>query len=197
MENKESNMSDEDVDNELVSMLESEPESPPQEPPPIEKPPTPPQDVIPVSEPKVTHNIVVEPTKSELIKPEKEPQDKLGLRKLVLDFSKTADVVSKNYESDRNRVEVAVAYFEHIVRDAQDNSKKLSPAFVEGYVKLLAIKAEINTSATSLLDSIAKLVSAAKNNNIIINLGGADDNNLSLNLEELLSQAPKSDEMPK
>lgn len=190
-------MSDEDVDNELVSMLEdSEPPSEPPSEQPLQEV-FPPVQETQVAEPKVTQNIVVEPTKSELITPEKEPQDKLGLRKLVLDFSKTADVVSKNYENDRNRVEVAVAYFEHIVRDAQDNGKKLSPAFVEGYVKLLAIKAEINTSATSLLDSIAKLISAAKNNNIIINLGGAEDNNLSLNLEELLSQAPKSDEMPK
>jgi hypothetical protein len=186
-------MNDEDVDSELISMLADDSEPPAE--PPAEPPP---QELVQVEEPKViTQNIVVGPTKAELITPEKESQDKLGLRKLVLDFSKTADTVSKNYESDRNRVEVAVAYFEHIVRDAQDNGKKLSPSFVEGYVKLLSIKAEINTSATSLLDSIAKLISAAKNNNIIINLGGSEDNNLSLNLEELLSQAPKSDEMPK
>ena len=87
-----------------------------------------------------------------------------------------------------------MVYFEQQVKEARAAGQKLPQAFIDGWVKLLAVKSEINTNATGVLDSVAKLIASAKNNNIIINMGGDKNQNTTINLEALLSQERKEDE---
>jgi hypothetical protein len=159
--------------------------------------PVPPENPVPqqivVVEPVVTPNKKKAKPKSDLLE-EKPEEDKLGLKKLIMDFGKTADVIVHNYDVDRGQVNNALIYFEQQVKEARAAGQKLPQAFIDGWVKLLAVKSEINTNATGVLDSVAKLIASAKNNNIIINMGGDKNQNTTINLEELLSQDRKEDE---
>jgi hypothetical protein len=192
-------MSDPEIDPDLVSMLEGDealesPEEPP-EPPENNILQMPPQPIIPseipVNEPIIIKNVQKEKPKNELLN-EVPEEDKLGIKKLVIDFGRTADQITQNYEKDRKEVGEALSYFSKEVKDARAAGQKLPQAFIDGWVKLLAVKSEINTNATSVLDSVAKLLASAKNNNIIINMG--ENQETTINLESLLSQDHKEDE---
>jgi hypothetical protein len=62
---------------------------------------------------------------------------------------------------------------------------------MESWVKAASSKAEININKTKLLDSIAKLLAAAKNNNILfeVNIDTGDD------LTDILRQESRFDEI--
>lgn len=189
-------MDEPEVDPELVSMLEGDgpPEEPPQNIVQMSPQPIPVNIVIPppVNEPIIVKNVQKEKPKNDLLN-EVPDDDKLGIKKLVIDFGRTADQITQNYEKDRKEVGEALAYFAKEVKDARASGQKLPQAFIDGWVKLLAVKSEINTNATSVLDSVAKLLASAKNNNIIINMG--DNQETTINLESLLNQDQKEDEI--
>lgn len=130
--------------------------------------------------------VIQELLPSDLIAPIKE-EDSIGIKILLTKFGTTVDSIIQNYEKDRGQIDKAIEFFETEVRDAQKAGKKLSPAFVEGWAKLLSAKAEINMSATSSLDSIAKLLSAGKGNELVISLSGNVQKG-TLDLEALLKQ---------
>jgi hypothetical protein len=120
-------------------------------------------------------------------------EDVAGVKVLLGVFGTTVQDIVQNYKKDREQIDKAIEYFEAEVRSAQKSGAKLSPAFTEAWAKLLQAKAEINMSATSSLDSIAKLISAGKGNDLVINLNGNIPKG-NLNLEALLSQPAYEDE---
>ena len=72
--------------------------------------------------------------------------------------------------------------------------EKPPAAFVEGYVKLLQVKSDINANATGVLDSVARLLAAVKNNNVVFNVGEGTSVSGNIDIEKLLSQTKYEDE---
>ena len=107
-------------------------------------------------------------------------------------FSQTVNTVLNNYATDRLQVDEALAYFENEVKTARATGTKLPPSLIDGWVKLLSVKSDINTNSIGVLDSMAKLLAAARNNNMIINVGATVDG--KLDLKALLDQPRKFDE---
>jgi|APFre7841882654_1041346.scaffolds.fasta_scaffold236505_1 hypothetical protein len=131
------------------------------------------------------------PSSDLLIQPIQE--DAAGVKVLLGVFGTTVQDIVRNYTKDREQIDKAIEYFESEVKSSQTSGAKLSPAFIEAWAKLLQAKAEINMSATSSLDSIAKLISAGKGNDLVINLNGKIPKG-NLNLEALLTQPKYEDE---
>lgn len=121
--------------------------------------------------------------------PEEDLKD--SLRQLIRTFPKAAQRIIDNHASDRTQVDKAIDYYETQIREARETNSKLPPAFIEGYVKLLGIKADINANANGVLDSTAKLLAAAKNHNIIVNVGDTGEH---IDLAAMLSQPRRPDE---
>lgn len=114
------------------------------------------------------------------------------LNDLLKLFNDTCTTIVNNYATDRAQVNDALTYFESEVKAARKANLKLPTALIEGWVKLLAIKSEINSNATGALDSVAKLLAAAKNNNTIINI---NDKKGSIDLMSILAQPTRTDEV--
>ena len=151
----------------------------------------------PVAEPITTTEIVTaEPPANSKLQTEAmfAAADPIGAKKLIESFIQKAQIIIDNHASDRDQVNDAITYFAGEVKNAQEHGKKLSPAFIEGWVKLLATKADINANANAVLDAIAKLMAAAKNNNIVLNLSPGSGQGGNLDLEAILARPPAEDE---
>jgi hypothetical protein len=90
-------------------------------------------------------------------------------------------------------LENAIGYFENEVKEATKQNKRISPAMVEAWTKLLQTKTEVNTNASRVLDSVARLISAGKGNDLIINLNQAKSAN-GIDLNAILAQPAYDDE---
>jgi len=120
-----------------------------------------------------------------------EDENAKKINSLIKLFSDTANDIIHNYHNDRTQVNDALGYFENEVRVARSNGAKITPAMIEGWVKLLSVKSDINSNSISILDSMAKLLSAAKNNNLIVNVSNSST---GIDLQALLAQPKRSDE---
>lgn len=181
-------------DSDLVSILgESSEEDIIEEPVPTTPEPEPPaaKDIT-VVEP-VLENVQTTYTEPEIFKDKPEDETSKRINELIKLFGSTVEIIVNNYATDRAQVENAISYFEDQVKVARAAKEKLPPAIIEGWVKLLMVKAEINSNSVGVLDSMAKLLAAAKNNNLVINIG-ENGKAGGLDLEKLLSQEPKDDE---
>lgn len=114
----------------------------------------------------------------------------LQVQELLIAYGDHFKTTVKNYDKDRVQIEQVISLLDTVVRTSI-LQKGASP-YVDALARLLATKAEINTNATSALDSIAKLLAAAKSNDVIVNLGGVQKG--QLDLEALLSQPKREDE---
>ena len=144
----------------------------------------------PVPEPIIT---LVTMTKEEPVPLNKTgPEEKIFASKEFLEkFVSVANSIVENHTIDRDQIEEAIIYFAEEVKQARELGLKLPPAMIDGWVKLLATKSDVNANATGVLDSMAKLLAAAKNNNLIININDKDS---EFDLEAILSQPAKEDE---
>ena len=146
----------------------------------------------PVIEPEVTE--VIEDTSilpSNLEQPTED--EDFGIKKLVSKFGNTVDIIIQNQSKDRDQLENAIGYFENEVKEATKQNKRISPAMVEAWTKLLQTKTEVNTNASRVLDSVARLISAGKGNDLIINLNQAKSAN-DIDLNAILAQPAYDDE---
>lgn len=204
-------MSDEvkeaDVDDELVDLLETirADEEPEKEEDPAEaettilnQEPEPDLEELPEIEPEPERE-VVEPELEERVKPEAPPPTEIvpaeesediaaPLRELAKKFSETLDGVFENATKDRTDMQEVVDFCKDKLAG---DDRIVQEVVMESWVKAAAAKAEININKTKLLDSIAKLLAAAKNNNMLfeINVNTGDD------LEAILNQEEKFDEI--
>lgn len=84
--------------------------------------------------------------------------------KIVLDkFHGVTDKIINNYDCDRDEIGDAAER----LRDLLISSPKPPEHIVAGYVAILKTKADANTNIIRLLDAFAKIISSAKNTNII------------------------------
>ena len=104
-------------------------------------------------------------------------------------FNAISGKILKDYEIDRLQAQAALDhYFETIERGG-----KIPRVYIEKLADVLRAKNEIATTPIRLLDSITKFMSAAKNNNVLIqnvNQGGPDLSDLA----GLLDSAEKYDD---
>lgn len=119
-------------------------------------------------------------------------QDDVGIKKLVKKFGDSVDVIISNHKLDRDQVEDAIKLIEKKIKDAVDNGARIQTGYLDIYARLLQTKADINSTAPKVLDSVAKLIAAGKGNDLIINLGVAASG--KLDLEALLEQPEYEDE---
>jgi len=179
-------------DSDLVSILGGSDEDIIEEPVPAEPEQPPVAKEITVTEP-VLETVKTTYAEPEIFKDKPEDETSKRINELIKLFGSTVEVIVNNYATDRAQVESAISYFEDQVKVARAAKEKLPPSIIEGWVKLLMVKAEINSNSVGVLDSMAKLLAAAKNNNLVINIGEGGQTG-GLNLEKLLSQEPKDDE---
>jgi len=104
------------------------------------------------------------------------------VRELLTNFKDMREEILANYRGDRSQVEGAIKRLEDAIIDGN-----ATEAIVDNYIKAISVKADINSNAIKILDSIAKLMSAGKGTNIFIrNEGGISANEL-----ERILNAPK------
>ena len=146
----------------------------------------------PVIEPEVTE--VIEDTSILPSNLGKSTEDEdFGIKKLVSKFGTTVDIIIQNQSKDRDQLEDAIGYFENEVKEARKSNQRVSPAMIEAWTKLLQTKTEVNTNASRVLDSVARLISAGKGNDLVINLNQAKSAN-ELDLNAILAQPDYDDE---
>jgi len=188
---------EDDIDAELISVLDEPPTK--DEPPAKDEPPTkdePPakdellEDKVP--EPILVPQQGIEKISSNLLKIENQTTDDIGIKQLLSKFGASVDTIISNQRADRDQVEKAITLVEKKVKDAVDSGSKLSPAFLDAYARLLQTKAEINTNASKVLDSVAKLLAAGKGNDLIVNINNKETG--GLDLESFLQQPKYEDE---
>jgi hypothetical protein len=121
-----------------------------------------------VVEPELRPPAPPEVPKSDLMNTAPQPKDAAEISQLLTKFATVIDTIIANYGTDRGQIELAIQLIEPMIREAATVNKKVPPAFVDSWTRLLQTKAEINTNATSALDSVAKLLAAAKNNQLVV-----------------------------
>ena len=176
---------EDDIDAELISVLD--------EPPTKDEPPA--KDELledKVPEPILVPQQGIEKISSNLLKIENQTTDDIGIKQLLSKFGASVDTIISNQRADRDQVEKAITLVEKKVKDAVDSGSKLSPAFLDAYARLLQTKAEINTNASKVLDSVAKLLAAGKGNDLIVNINNKETG--GLDLESFLQQPKYEDE---
>ena len=184
-EDTPTDVEEEIVDEELVNLLEQiSTEEEPEEPEEPEIPPDPKEQ----TEPELKDNEIETPeivTTTLAAKPEGEDV-MVPLKQLAVRFSETIDVVFENSKKDRNDIQEVIDYCKGVV----NGQGKIPEVVMQSWVTAATSKADINIGTTKLLDSIAKLLAAAKNNNILleVNIDGNED------LEALLNQDTRFDE---
>lgn len=120
------------------------------------------------------------------------PEDDIGIRALLSQFGSSLDNIIKNHKADRDQVEEAIRLIEKKVKDSIDSGAKINSTYLDVYARLLQTKTDINAMAPKALDSVAKLISAGKGNDLIVNLGVSS--NSGIDLEKLLQQKAYEDE---
>jgi hypothetical protein len=174
-----------EADPELLKMLDGIKE---EEPLPV---------VAPSKAAKFIDPVTVSPSPTKLpaeLTTEEKTEDVLGIKALLMGFGKIAQDIINKHATDREQVDQALKYFEQQVKAMQTAGIKLPSSLVEGWVSLLKIKADINSNAPAVLDSYAKLLAAAKNNNIVINMTGMQQGSGEIDLDKVLSQPAYDDE---
>lgn len=122
----------------------------------------------PVVEPELRQPEPPKVPKSDLMNDIPQPKDAAEVSQLLTKFATVIDTIIANYGTDRGQIELAIQLIEPMIREAATANRKVPPAFVDSWTRLLQTKAEINTNATSALDSVAKLLAAAKNNQLVV-----------------------------
>lgn len=117
------------------------------------------------------------------------PDTQVGdaLVQLAVKVGGVADKVLADCETDRFQLEGAIRFLGEVVQ-----SGGASSAYVESWVSAMRTKADINIQRTKLVDSVAKLLGASKNNDIML---GVDEEQESYDLEAILRQPAKFDEL--
>ena len=120
---------------------------------------------------------------TEIVPPASPPPEfeRSAFYSLAKKFSGVTDLVIKDAQTDRKKLDELIDHASKIVM-AQDRPQA---AMIEAWVNSLSKKAETNIALTKLLDSIAKLLAASKNNDIFVqvnNVGG------DMDLKKLLDQ---------
>lgn len=127
-----------------------------------------------------------------LTTPSEGPQDELNIKAILLKFSSSLDSILENIPKDRNQIEGTIQLVETQIKAAMATPDKRIPSvLVEALVRLLQTKAEVNTNATMVLDSITKLLSAGKKNELMVSIGAKTG---ELDLVKLLTQPKREDE---
>jgi len=147
------------VDPELVDLLEDLEKEPKAELAPIPEP-VPAAAAIPVAQVQVEPEVV-----------QAEAND---VREILTNFRDIRNEIFQNYKKDRDQVEEAIQLFLKSV-----GAGVVTQAIIEGYVKALGIKADINANAIGLLDSQARLLSAGKGGALFIQQLGLDPKELT------------------
>jgi hydrogenase maturation factor HypF (carbamoyltransferase family) len=182
---------------ELIEILSSvsEPE-PPEEPPaqPVAQSTAP--IVPPLIEPSLIQAITPEPNRppSSLVESQDDKNNiNENFKRLIELFGTSVNEIIHNQHSDREQANSAIQIVQtQINQMIQNGNTKGIGVYLDAWARLLQTKAEINANAPRSMDSIAKLLSAAKSNDLIINIGGGAAQG-TLNLEALLSQPVKDD----
>ena len=175
----------EDVDQELVDLLDVISIKDEEEPEPSEQiessevPDPPLQERMEIERPQTVNPEVVDA-------PEVDDDPSIPLRDLTRKFGERVDIVFENSVRDRTDIQEVIDYCKQKV----NGEGKIPQVVMESWVKAATAKADININSTKLLDSIARFLAAAKNNNIFVleNIDSQED------LEALLSQDKRFDE---
>jgi hypothetical protein len=147
------------------------------------------QDGVP--EPELVTPEKIEQPPADLDKPEESPDD-IGVRQLLAKFGSSVDEIISNQKADRSQIDDAILYLDGVIKKAIANDEKLSPMYVDAWARLHQAKADVNANASKVLDSVAKLLSAGKGNELVLNLGLSASGDIDL--EELLKQDKYEDE---
>lgn len=153
----------------------------------------PPAPLVPVEEPVFTQPSDEPIVPSELLVPTPEKDDELGVKDLLQKFRTHANKIIGDHDADRQQIQEAIRMLQPYVEQSVAGSKpKITSIIVESWAKLLQTKAEITSNGVSVLDSISRLISAAKNNQIVLNQQNVQAG--SVDLKDILSQPPEEDE---
>jgi hypothetical protein len=109
------------------------------------------------------------------VEPEVVQAEANDVREILTNFRDIRNAIFENYKNDRSQVEEAIQLFLTTVK----GPGPVTQAVIEGYVKALGIKADINANAIGLLDSQARLLSAGKGGALFIQQLGLDPKELT------------------
>lgn len=113
---------------------------------------------------------------------EKDVKNVRALESLFDQFASTAHSMLHNAAEDRNQLNEAIELLGNKIR----THDRVQGAVIEQWVNAMRAKADLNVSTTKLLDSIAKLLSAAKSNPIISGQDDIEDGDVDF--DELLNK---------
>lgn len=121
-----------------------------------------------------------------------ESRKELPFIQLAKQFGKTVNTILENCDADRNQLQNVAADMKAKLDQIMESENKVPTAIVEAWVAAVSKKADVNIGATKLLDSIAKLLAAGKNNELLRDSGDEDFG--SMNFDDLLDQDKYDDE---
>lgn len=145
----------------------------------------------PIDDPDLVPVRRIEPPAANLTAADEDTGD-IGIRQLLSKFGNTVEQIIINQETDRKQIDDAIQFLEGVIKSARDKGEKLSPVYVDAWTRLMQSKADVNANASKVLDSVAKLVSAGKGNELVIKNDSVSTG--SLDLESLLEQEKYEDE---
>lgn len=116
-----------------------------------------------------------------------EQLDPHGLKQLVSGFVTQVARITSNTEADRIQLQGAIDALDARIKGALNGETPVPQIYVESWAKLLVAKADINANASSVLDSVAKLLAALKKSDVIVNNNNTNAPG-SLDLISLLSK---------
>jgi len=109
------------------------------------------------------------------------------LQSLIFKFNKVAQESLDNFAEDRREIEQALQVIWKDLSPAIQNGKKRPRDLYQAYVELIKTKTNNNANVTKLLDSIARLLQAGRQNEIFSGAsgdGGMSDQELTELLED-------------
>jgi len=117
------------------------------------------------------------------------------VKNLLSLFSGSVEQIVHNQAEDRREVSsMATLLGDYVRQRLQGGEVRGMGPFLDALARLLQTKADINSNSSRALDSIAKLLSASKSNDVILSLNSSGPSLDGLDLEALLRQPPAEDE---
>ncbi len=120
--------------------------------------------------------------------PKAEPGPVVDVGKMFEQMDAVTQNVLQCAKDDRNQAESAIMMINEAIEEAHNAGKPASKTYVEGLIKAIEVKANINTTVVKIMEANAKLFAATKSGlNLQINNQNSNSTVSSDELVELLN----------
>lgn len=94
--------------------------------------------------------------------PQNQPAPVVDISKMFEQMGAVTNDVLQCAKDDRNQAEAAIQLMNNAIEEAHSLGKPASKTYVEGLVKAIEVKANINTTVVKIMEANAKLFAATK-----------------------------------